>query len=244
MAGGPAPFMNWTPGGSSAFASVGGMTPRQWAHANPGAYYHAYNAGHPWTPPPIPPNFYNPELDIERSEGKQGVFQAEQSKEAQESQAQNQFAVNLADLQAREGEQSAAHTEALNKLGETFRNLGARQGDQAAGAGVLYGGAALASAMARARNEGTQRGGIERSYGDQQAADLRERGKLALGLQQTLENLGLGLQQTQEKGQLYDENLTKLMGKEASLNGYMPPTRPAPPRMVPLGRGRARGRRR
>ena len=111
----------------------------------------------PWSPAPPPPNLYSPERNIQLETARRGLTQSEGELETAGSRDIQDYNEQLAQIGQREGYENTDYQNNLAKLAEAFTRLGVRQTEGANRAGLINGGAMLASAAARAGNEAKQR---------------------------------------------------------------------------------------
>lgn len=214
--GGVVPSFTRTPG--VGFVRVGG---RAGAIGAPGG-----GPGAPWSPPPIPPGFYNPLRDIEAGEGKRGTFQAIEDIGTQRTRGNEDFTSSIEDVgQQRTKAQQAAAT-ALGQIQASFNRLAQRQGEQGNERGTIYGGALLAAAAKRASNQQGSNAGVQRGL-DAQLATLKQREEgLTLNHQRSLEDLNTRQQRGEINEAEYEKGIQTLKNTEAAAAGYVAPTGP------------------
>jgi hypothetical protein len=199
----------------------------------------------PWTPPPIPPSLYSPELDVKGAEGKQASEQTLTGDERTRTDTENQFGINLSLLGQREQQQAQSAQETLARLADSYRKLGVKQEENANGIGELNGGALIQSAMKRSANEAVTRKADEVARGNQQQQNANERGKLVLGEEQAVGTGGAlteAMANARQNQQQFQEGLQKYRASEAGAHGYKAPeapkaapARPAAPLMTTNG---------
>lgn len=178
-----------------------------------------------WTPgqATIPSGAYNPTLDIELAAGKRGLSNTLEDLLTKGSRGDANYALDSGEVQRQQGEQTAEHQRALTALALQYKNLGTRQTEDANAAGVLRGGALAQAAAKRAANEGRAAEPINLAYQNQQLADTRSLGRLALAHQQEGEdNATAGSRAEREQAQFGIDTRT-VEAREATNNGYIDP---------------------
>jgi len=185
----------------------------------------------PWKPAPPPPNLYSPERNIQLETAKRGLTQSEGELETAGSRDIQDYNEQLAEIGQREGYENVNNQRALQQLAESFARLGVRQTEGANRAGLINGGALLASAAARAGNEAKQREseGIRHTRAIEALnlarAKLAREGAPPPNLGELLEptNLAQGGRQFQDIGRKLREgreNTIALGANVAALNAY------------------------
>ncbi|HEY4451019.1 MAG TPA: hypothetical protein VGN13_05445 [Solirubrobacteraceae bacterium] len=191
--------------------------------------YQSPSAAFAWQPPPVPAGYYNPILDIQQAEGKQGSEQQLTGLERQQTVDENTYATNLGLLGQREAQQQEAQKQTLARLAESYAKLGTRQGEQANRLGVVNGGALISSATNRAANEAVQKAADERTFAAQGQANENERGKLATQQSQLTGPGGTlveAIANNKQNQQLFEQGIGTLRSSQAAEHGYVPPQRP------------------
>jgi hypothetical protein len=202
----------------------------------------------PWTPPPIPSNYFNPVRSAELGSQKVTGENVAENLGKQRTATENDYALGRENLEhglshlleenARtEGQDTAKRNEALATIARSFSNLKSQQEQNANTAGVFSGGALLQAATKRAANEGIQttaeNANYNRAIANIKQADLNAEnaekeglGKEGLTRQQQLAELeGKELQQGRNAAQ-EALNTHLLMDQEAAGAGYRAPTNP------------------
>jgi hypothetical protein len=194
-----------------------------------------------WPSPPIPAGYYNPILDIQLSEGKQGSEQQITGLERQKTNAETNYATNLGLLKQREEARAQQQKETLANLAESYAKLGVRQGDQANAAGTLYGGALISAAAKRAANEGATSARDREAYRQAVLGFQDEQGKLARAEQEQTGTLAEAIANARLNQQLFGQNINTLKQNQAAGQGYVVPITVAgggpPGSVVNTGRG-------
>lgn len=177
------------------------------------------SAATPYVPPA---GAYNPLRDIEAAEGKRGSEQALSSDARQRTNAEGEYGTQISLLNQREADQKRQQGEVLANLARSYQQLGVRQGEGANKAGVLNGGALIAAAQKRARNEGVTKGADEARFGEQHQANDATRGRLSVALEQLLGTGGSlteSAENTRTNQQGFENSLRTLENREAAEAG-------------------------
>jgi hypothetical protein len=184
-----------------------------------------YHNTAPWIAPTptIPAGAYNPTLDIELAAGKRGTNNTLEDLLTRASRGDANYALETGEVHRQEAEQGAQHASALASLAHQYAALGSRQTEGANAAGVGRGSALAQAAVKRALNQARSAEPVNTAYHQQQLADTRALGRLALAHQQEAEdNATAGSRAEREQNQFGIDTRT-VEAREATNNGYIDP---------------------
>lgn len=180
----------------------------------------------PWSPQPIPTNWYDPSRDIEAAAGKRGAEDKLNELGRNRGYAESDFTEGQEKIGRERAYQNQDYQNALKTLAESFKRLGVRQAESANAAGVYSGGALLQAAAKRSANEALRKQPLEQAHARQEEADNLGLAQLVQAHQRTLEGLGSQQEVTERENAQSQIDANYLKGQEAARAGYIAPVKP------------------